>query len=189
MSDDALRQAPTQSESAKSKILPLQVLRGLLALAVAVGHSLLVTDLINQPFGSSLGATINYAGLFVFEQSTAVVIFFVISGYVLMPALARQSFPHFLRSRAVRLWPVAWASIALGILYVLWVPIRTLPQGSGWFNSLYSTRLEDASWLLNALLVDWDFNGVLWSIYVEATAALFLPLLFWVRRSCPPRYS
>ncbi len=175
-----------QPESGDPKILPLQVLRGLLALAVAVGHSLLVTDLISQPFGSSPGVTINYISLFVFQQSTAVVIFFVISGYVLMPALSRQTFLHFLLSRAVRLWPVAWASIALGIIYVLWVPQRTLPQGSGWFNDLYSFRLENASVLLNALLVDWDFNGVLWSIYVEATAALFLPLLFWVNRSYPP---
>ena len=163
-------------------ILSIQALRGILALAVAVGHSLLITDLISKPIDE---APANWIGLFIFQQSTAVVIFFVISGFVLEPSLSRP-LGSFLVRRALRLWPIALLSIAIGMLYIALAPVRTIDTASAWFNGLYAKDIGQASLITNLLLLEWDFNGVLWSIYIEAVAAIALPVMILAKRFAWP---
>jgi peptidoglycan/LPS O-acetylase OafA/YrhL len=99
----------------------------------------------------------------------AVMAFFAISGYVLTRAWDGD-FPAFLARRFVRLWPLFALCLAFGAwlkgvqpewTYFFWYPFVYDPDKSA------VLQIDDA----------------MWSLFVEAWAALFMPLIVWCGRS------
>jgi peptidoglycan/LPS O-acetylase OafA/YrhL len=94
------------------QIIELQSLRGIAALTVAIGHAL-----------TYYYATSSY-GSMVLNGRGAVVVFFVLSGYVLTRSLRsthfdRHSVLYFYGQRAFRIYPAMWAASTLGLLYLV----------------------------------------------------------------------
>lgn len=129
-----------------------EALRGLAALSVLAYHSASqVYDLI---------AT----GL------APVVVFFVLSGFVLSKALDRNRvISTFLRHRAFRLLPAAALTVLL---------MSALYWQFGFYTG-YLPSYDPVNILLNALLLRSDINGPMWSLTVEAAA---IPLILICHR-------
>jgi len=103
----------------------LQSLRGLAALCVLFGHVSLLL-----PFRS---LTFHWAG--VFQPNSAVIFFYVLSGYVLGESLRRDpSFARFILKRMMRLLPVFWIAVLLGAATHILVAGPPIPGASDWLN-------------------------------------------------------
>lgn len=90
-----------------------------------------------------------------------VIVFFVLSGFLLARALDRDSDPvTFVRHRLFRLLPAAIATVLL-----LTLAYQTLGLYVGFLPSF-----EPLNVILNALLIRSDINGVMWSLTVECVA-------------------
>jgi len=90
-----------------------------------------------------------------------VVVFFVLSGFVLSKSLARDSTAStFLRHRAFRLLPAA--ILTVGLMTVLYWQF-------GFFTG-FLPSYDPVNVVLNALLIRSDINGPMWSLTVEVAA-------------------
>lgn len=90
-----------------------------------------------------------------------VVVFFVLSGFLLAKSLDRDPDPWtFLRHRAFRLLPAATATVAL----------LTLLYWQFGFYMGYLPSFEPLNVVLNALMLRHDINGGMWSLTVEIAA-------------------
>jgi peptidoglycan/LPS O-acetylase OafA/YrhL len=90
-----------------------------------------------------------------------VVVFFVLSGFLLARSLDRDSDPvTFVRHRLFRLLPAAVATVLL----------LTLAYRSLGFHVGFLPSFEPLNVVLNALLIKSDINGVMWSLTVECVA-------------------
>jgi peptidoglycan/LPS O-acetylase OafA/YrhL len=144
----------------------LDGLRGVAALAVALGHSLLQIGGLKL-WGSSLhdfhsmGRTDIILRLLsaVAPSDAAVTVFFVLSGHVLWSSFQRKGFrffndlPDYACARVYRLLPVAI--------------VTALPLG-------FLTTAAARELVMNMLLLRSSLNGVLWSLQVEMVASLGL---------------
>ena len=94
-------------------ISELQSLRGIGALSVMIGHSLISYEVPTWFFQFSTLA----------NGRAAVVLFFVLSGYVLTRSLQKDRFDRdtvlrFYIQRIFRLYPALWVASALGLAYL-----------------------------------------------------------------------
>lgn len=179
-------------------------LRGVAALMVAVGHSLMVFSVDGFPtrwtipFAEVPGieSLVTKALLVLFNGKSAVTLFFVISGFVLGLSLDRgkggliSSYIGFVLRRAFRIYPALILSLfVVGALMPWIVSIDKTVLGSEWFNSLYRTPFGIGDLWDNVLLVNTDMNPVCWTIRIELVTALFLPLLHAFTRKTGPWYD
>ena len=90
-----------------------------------------------------------------------VVVFFVLSGFLLARSLDRDPDPvTFVRHRVFRLLPAAIATVLL----------LTLAHRSFGFYVGFEPSFDPLNVVLNALLIKSDINGVMWSLTVECVA-------------------
>lgn len=90
-----------------------------------------------------------------------VVVFFVLSGFLLVRSLDRDPDPFtFVRHRLFRLLPAAIATVLL----------LTLAYRSSGFYVGFLPSFDPLNVILNALLMRSDINGVMWSLTVECVA-------------------
>lgn len=179
-------------------------LRGIAALMVAVGHSLMVfsvdgiSELWRVSFAEAPGveSLTSKALLLVFNGSSAVTLFFVISGFVLGLSLDRgkggviSSYVGFLLRRAFRIYPALIVSLLIVGAVMPWIiNIDKVLIGSEWFNSMYREPFEIADVWDNVLLVRTDMNPVSWTLKIELLAALVLPALHLFTRKTGPYYD
>jgi peptidoglycan/LPS O-acetylase OafA/YrhL len=179
-------------------------LRGIAALMVAVGHSLMVFSvdglptLWTVPFAEVPGiqSLITKALLVLFNGNAAVTLFFVISGFVLGLSLDRgkggliASYIGFVLRRAFRIYPAFILSLFfVGALMPWLVNIDETVLGSEWFNSLYRTPFGIADLGQNVLLVNTAMNPVCWTLRIELLVAFFLPVLRAFTRKTGPWYD
>jgi peptidoglycan/LPS O-acetylase OafA/YrhL len=121
-----------------------EALRGVAALCVLAFHT-----------APSSGFEMNATGM------APVVVFFVLSGFVLAKSLDRDpTVTTFLRHRAFRLLPAAIATIAL---------LKLLNWCFGMYIG-YEPSFDPLNLVLNALLIKSDINGPMWSLTVEVAA-------------------
>ena len=158
LSDEYSNEGPaTQASSMEAKASPgfvprLEALRGVAAVSVVGYH---------------------VAGIYwdiVATGMIAVVVFFVLSGFVLARSLEQNPSPAaFFRSRLFRLLPPAAATVLLFAslywLFGFWVGFR----GEFGFVNV----------MLNALMIKSDINGVMWSMTVESAATPVILGSFW----------
>ena len=155
----------------------LQSIRGLAALTVALGHS---SRLVNGNFNAVLGL--------LFQQGSAVLLFYVLSGFVLGESLRRQPnlFSNFLVRRAARLLPVFWITMAIGVFVANIMHHPPIAAASNdWFNTFFlSVNTGWRAIVLSFLGIGTPINGVLWSVQVEIWMVPFLPLMVVLADRC-----
>jgi peptidoglycan/LPS O-acetylase OafA/YrhL len=114
-------------------------------------------------------------------------IFFCISGFLIARSVERNldNLSGYFRSRALRIYPALWVCVALGGATLWWF---------GFFNGVAKWKVA-IWWLLNlgagGATVNPDYlrhfgtgvwNGSLWTIFVELSFYVFLPLVYLVCR-------
>jgi peptidoglycan/LPS O-acetylase OafA/YrhL len=101
----------------------------------------------------------------------AVVIFFVLSGFVLARSLDANSDPvRFFRNRIFRLFPAA--------MFVV-----TLLTALHWLFGIYvgyEASFDVADVILNLLMIKSDINGIMWSMTVECAATPLILVSVWL---------
>lgn len=91
-----------------------------------------------------------------------VVVFFVLSGFLLARSLDRDPDPFtFVRHRLFRLLPAAITTVLL---------LTLAHRSFGFYMGLRPPSFDPLNVLLNAVLVRSDINGVMWSLTVECVA-------------------
>ncbi|MBZ9841907.1 acyltransferase family protein [Mesorhizobium sp. CA5] len=160
----------------------LEAARGVAALMVALFHCGQATyyastrqavSLVQGSYRSQsyLDAAFRIAG----NGHGAVVFFFVLSGFVLMMMLSRQtddlkaSAGPFFIGRVLRIYPAIFSTIAIFVGLFLLTGMSLGPA------EVYTTR----NVMANALLLRTDINGVMWSLQTEMIAAPLIFLLYW----------
>ncbi len=163
------------------RIIALDALRVIAAFIVLAQHFRLVFEL-HWPEWLRKG---------VFDSKAAVMLFFVLSGYVLALSLRSKvpSFTAYVKfgiRRIMRLYPVYWAALLLALI-VLWsVQQRGAGQVTGlpaWF--LDGNGLQLKQWFLQSTLVAPGMKSdfalpTVWTLMTEAKISMVFPLLAWV---------
>jgi peptidoglycan/LPS O-acetylase OafA/YrhL len=120
----------------------------------------------------------------------AVILFFVLSGFVLSPMVERW---HGFRRYAARRWARIWLPFAIAILAAAWLCATLgglpIPESSAWLAASWA---DSPSWqLIGAHLAmagtDWadGLDNPVWSLVVEMRLSLLFPLLFLAVRWQP----
>jgi peptidoglycan/LPS O-acetylase OafA/YrhL len=168
----------------------LQSLRGIAALSVAVGHAFTLMSngrIEDAHFSLRPGNAFLAAGELLVQPNTAVIAFYVLSGFVLGEALRRQdaggalrSFGAFAARRLWRLLPVMWLSILIAAAVALLVRHAPFSGTTVWFNQFLSVVISPATLLQNLLGFSYSINTVLWSIQIELVMIVLLPPMVWL---------
>lgn len=108
----------------------------------------------------------------------ALMMFFVVSGFVLRLALehaanSRGLAARFLVGRVFRIYPIALVALAVAAL---------LPMCRVGIAAMELPHYGPANWLAAALLIDVAFNDTLWALQVELLAAPVILALFLMER-------
>src|SRR3954447_23071319 len=115
--------ASSSADPCAGRLPQLDAVRGIAAFMVVLRPGLL-----SLPSGASLAAAIEWVPGFAILGlgRPAVVLFFVLSGFVLAPSVAPRAlgFVRFATKRAVRLLPPYWAAIAAAFLLLSLAPAR-----------------------------------------------------------------
>jgi peptidoglycan/LPS O-acetylase OafA/YrhL len=175
---------PGAPPSDKTLRLPqLDAVRGLAALAVFWGHAF---SMMRKPPGI-LQVITGTPLQFFFDGQGAVLLFFVLSGFVLnLKYLEPARYPaqwagSFLIRRVLRIYPAFFASVCLALLLRALVPTGP-PVFSNWFTSLWQAALShrDVLWLLTLVgpnIHPDPINPPLWSLVMEMRISLLFPLI------------
>lgn len=152
----------------------LDALRGVAALSVAIGHCVTTFSIVKQY--DKTYHTLNYDSKteillrlmhMVFNADAAVIIFFVLSGYVLSKSLSR------IQSGYVNEF----------FIYVVKRLYRIIPPVLISFLPL-AYFIDDSAWeyVKNMLLMKVSINGVTWSLQVEVVASLLIFIVFIIKK-------
>ena len=142
-----------------ARLAHIDALRGLAALLVVWEH-------VAQTFIKLSPAVVaNGTALYDISNSTnfgriGVLLFFAISGFVIPNSLkggVRDGANTFLISRFFRLFPLFWVSIPLGLVFLYWVPGRTIDTASIFANFT----------MIPAFLGFKPLMGLYWTLAVE----------------------
>jgi peptidoglycan/LPS O-acetylase OafA/YrhL len=165
----------------KSQFFPaLESLRGIASLSVVIGHSYVMTLPVGVATVSQPGFNWTYTFVSaIFDPQPAVLLFFVLSGFVLglqldsAPVNSAHSYIAYLLRRMFRLVPMMWFSFVFAFFLFL---------ASTLFDNSSKTQInEQLSFLLKSFfLKDFQTNIVTWTLYVEIIASAVLPLLILV---------
>jgi peptidoglycan/LPS O-acetylase OafA/YrhL len=185
----------------------IDAIRGLAALFVALSHTagfILIADYALPIYGLSsrreLAAKLLVSA---FSGQAAVVVLFLISGFVIgrsldrlnATALSRDVYLGFLFRRLARLYP-AHAAAVLAIALAGWlflgfgpaIDFQAYPplqdgQSPDWLNGLVFSPPKLRSILGNLAVASWSLNLVAWSVYVQLAAAPLLPMFHGLSRT------
>ena len=162
-----------QPARAGRHVAALDVLRGIAAMVVLLGHCTLVYGL---PVEVRRGVDV------VLNQRAAVLIFFVLSGYVLTYAWLRLSDEprahlRFYLRRFFRLMPALWAASALALVLLIAFPLDPgASRYSDWMHHSY--RQVGAGRAVRSFMgIDNAVVPPTWTITVEILGSLLMPLL------------
>jgi peptidoglycan/LPS O-acetylase OafA/YrhL len=159
----------------------LQSVRGIACFMVMVGHCLV--------FYTTTPSFHMFASLF--NGRAAVVIFFVLSGYVLTRSLRkaefnRATFERFYVQRFFRIYPAMWAASLLGLWYIFVLHWQVPSDRVDLIASQFRPDRFDALHIIAS------FAGLttfilpqLWTIFIEIVASVAMPFIAFVafRRS------
>jgi peptidoglycan/LPS O-acetylase OafA/YrhL len=157
---------------ARHHIDELQSLRGAAALVVVFSH-------LSSIYPFSRSAHIAFDA--VFNPHASIIVFFVLSGYVLTGSLLRRglSWAHaigFYLNRLFRLFPGLWAASAISAFFLAVFPQQVIhPAANAWF-SYYLTPFPNATGLiLAALAIDRSLIMPVWTIFIELMGSALMP--------------
>lgn len=168
-------EAETRAIQGSKHVAELQSLRGLAATAVLVHH---VTFFIALTPGLRRGAEI------AFNAHAAVVLFFVLSGFVLSVALTRRpvtlaSVAGFYVQRGFRIYPALWIACMLAVASVFVARGIALPV---WVHPGFRTAYAEVAdhplrWLPAFAALAFTLPLPMWSLFVELVGSLLMPLI------------
>lgn len=162
---------------ASSHTVELQSLRGIAAMIVMIHHCLRTL----QPDGWAW-----WLSEVPLNAEAAVIIFFVLSGYVLSASLMRRglnlaNLRIFYGRRIFRIFPALWVGLLLGVVYLAWVQPLAAPHLSDWVNGHYNPEGLGAIRIVGSIAgLDNYLLPPAWSITVELCASALLPPLVWL---------
>ncbi|WP_285765461.1 acyltransferase [Peribacillus sp. SI8-4] len=167
-------------------------LRGLAALIVLIGHYLMVyPSYANYQYGSNSPNMV-----FLFKESPlrlifssgneSVILFFVLSGFVLYVSINRTKFDYstYLVKRIFRIYIPYLVAISTAILAKTLLSDNELPVISTWFDKSWRT-LDSPNLFLQHLLFIGQYNtdaynNVIWSLVHEMRISLIFPVLIFL---------
>ena len=160
----------------RSHILELQSLRGIAASVVLLYHA------------SFLFATtpdFHYWSEVLLNAHAAVMLFFVLSGYVLGRALADVTVSaglfKFYAARLFRICPMAWVACLATGLYVIFLHGRVL-GASLWYDGFWRQTYDLRTYATAAFTLKSDLLPPIWSIRVELLGSLAIPFIVLATR-------
>jgi peptidoglycan/LPS O-acetylase OafA/YrhL len=178
----------TNTENRAGRIFELDGVRGLAAVSVMCWHWLLTIPgnaghAVNGPLTHGMNWLYATPLVDLVAGGPMVILFFVLSGMVLaLPRFTGRnvSYGRYLLSRAVRLYPVAWAATALSSV-VLLLHTHPQPSVSAWLNALLAKSLSSSGIVhFVVLILPFDparLDPPLWSLEHELRVSILLPLL------------
>lgn len=159
----------------------LTAMRGIAAVIVAIYHCFLIFNYASHSLDRVIGKLV----LFFFHGTTSVVIFFVLSGFVLGISLNKLGsqviahYPQFVARRIVRLWPTFVVSTLLALLYIpLFYQLPEFSSVSGWFLNKFQDPITAENIFQNLFFITTDLNPNVWSLKLEVLGSFCLPFLF-----------
>lgn len=165
--------------SDSQRIASIDGVRGMASLVVVLYHCSLVA-MPHLDGGLATWLTQSPAKL-AFAGTEAVMVFFVLSGFVVALPVLRDGFAwsRYYPTRVLRLYLPVWASLVLATALIALVPrdAATMPDGS-WMQNAQATTVTPSMFLEEAglLIPSYDINNVLWSLRWELIFSLALPL-------------
>lgn len=188
------------SKSGPTRLASLDGLRGTAALIVVFTHLASTFPAFyapHAPFNSLLFWTtplsvLKYTPLRIFVAGrAAVLVFFVLSGFVLSVSLRRkQSYRAYLAKRAWRLLPpFAFSVLFAAILYAVVDP-HPVGRASAWFNGMNWTTPPSLEYILSNLAMtgvpEWPaLNTPTWSLVHETRISIVFPLIVLLAHKRP----
>jgi peptidoglycan/LPS O-acetylase OafA/YrhL len=184
-SDVSATAVATQAKSDR-RLASIDGLRGLAALSVFVFHGWLYT--MPEPSASNRSTVGDYA---VHELRLGLVLFFVLSGYLLsrpwfaaaLDERRRPDLRRYLRARLARIGPAYYAALigSIGLLYGLsGTPgLRLPPAGELPLFFVFAQNTSPSSVM--------KLNPPMWSLAVEVGFYALLPVIGWLAVRLPPR--
>ena len=157
--------APAAERRASGRVVELDALRGLAALAVVAFH---YTTFYQEQIGHVVPLGFGFPA-----GNYGVHLFFLISGFVILMTLERtRSAGDFVLSRFSRLFPAYWAAILLtaAVVYSIGLPQQRLPAGDVLLNSTMLQRILGAE----------DLDGSYWTLEVELFFYAQMLVWFWL---------
>ena len=159
---------------ARRHIDELQSLRGVAALIVAVSH---ISSIYSLP------PVVRIAIDAVCNAHASIVVFFVLSGYVLTGSLLRRglsssSVRGFYVGRLFRLFPALWVASAVSALFLFLYPgLMIRPAPSNWFVLYLHPFPSGDELILAALAIDKSLIMPVWTIFIELVGSALMPLM------------
>jgi peptidoglycan/LPS O-acetylase OafA/YrhL len=164
----------------------LEALRGVASLMVLLGHCYISVISAGKGTSEHVNSLLLRMLDIVLDPQPAVLLFFVLSGFVLGCQLQSAadrgeefSYWSFLSRRAFRILPMMWASLCFAV--------ALLAVSSAFDNQAVGSlhRAFSRVWA-NAALVDYEVNVVTWSLFIELIGSAAVPLLFVVATRSGP---
>lgn len=179
--------------SGHQRLAALDGVRGIAAVIVVLSHALLTTTIGDKYVAVLRGTGSDPLALLIantpiryfFMGNEAVVIFFVLSGFVLtLPMLRGRGLDlwAYYPRRVLRLWLPVAASIVLAAVIIICTSQNPADAPSAWVKQ-YSFPTLDPRRVLDAMMVitgDPVINNPLWSIKWEMLFSLLLPIAFLI---------
>lgn len=171
----------------RQRITQLDGLRGMAALVVVFHHALLVDPGLGQQHGTRQGDPMGMTWWLsqtplrlLWDGQSAVLLFFVLSGFVLTLPFVGSRIPRwcdYYPRRIARLYLPVWGAVAFTVLLIQFFPRIWRPEQSWWVNA-HVFQFGSRELLKDATLVA-GFSGLntpLWSLQYEVLFSLLLPL-------------
>jgi len=166
----------------ESRFYPrLESFRGIAAVIVAIYHSFMIFKFGDHSFGRYFSKIV----ITFFHGSASVVLFFVLSGFVLGLSLNKkgafnlQAYIQFILRRLIRIWSTFVISIILTCLYLLFFyNYKVTPYTTGWFFKKYQFQLTYKMILENITFLNTQLNSNSWSLKLEIIGSFCMPFLY-----------
>jgi peptidoglycan/LPS O-acetylase OafA/YrhL len=126
-----------------------------------------------------------------FAGHEAVVLFFLLSGFVLSIPLSEERAPGygvFLMKRFCRLYLPYLAAILAAAICDFFL-FSTTPTGNAWIDQTWNMRPTPGLVAGHLVTVTWhpaQLNTAIWSLIIEIHVSMLFPALLWVVRRAPP---
>ena len=191
--ETSVAQAPATDTTSLPRLPSLVGLRGVAALAVVISHILNTDPGLVHPGVGSVAWWFSYTPVnLLWDGDESVLLFFVLSGFVLARPFTRrnqsQSYLSYYPRRLLRLYPPLWGGLIFTFLLTLVESRHSIAAATSWTNSHSNFHL---STLQDALLprVGTTFDGPLWSLRWEILFSLALPAYIVIARAFKRRSS
>lgn len=162
----------------------LQSVRGLAAICVALSHCITAVS-FDQNSHAMVDALLN--------AHAAVILFFVLSGYVLTQSMQRSGVSFsgtlsFYIRRLFRIYPALWLTVAFACAIMIYGVTRPTLPISDWYapyfevNFLEARQLNPVTVATNMVPLSFWMIPPTWSIFVELVGSLLIPVFVYIMR-------